>query len=33
MSNDLGIPLAERLAGVEEIECVTPTSTGCRVAR
>ena len=24
--------LAERLAGVEEIECVTPTSTGCRAA-
>lgn len=28
MSNDLGIPLAERLAGVEEIECVTPDLNG-----
>ncbi|MCP1622279.1 glutamine synthetase [Pseudomonas nitroreducens] len=28
MSNDPGIPLAERLAGVEEIECVTPDLNG-----
>lgn len=28
MSNDPGTPLAERLAGVEEIECVTPDLNG-----
>lgn len=28
MSSDLGSPLAERLAGVEEIECVTPDLNG-----